>query len=182
MRLHETDLDGVLVVEPERISDDRGFFARTWCARELEEAGLDPRLAQISISWNERAHTLRGLHFQAAPRPEAKLVRCTRGRIFDVAVDLRRDSPTYGRWTGRELSADDRLAMWVPAGFAHGFQTLVDDTEVLYLMSEFFDPDLTSGVRHDDPDIGIEWPAAERRTISERDRGLPLLRELTAWP
>jgi dTDP-4-dehydrorhamnose 3,5-epimerase len=176
MRFIETELAGAFIVEPERIEDERGFFARTWCAREFEAQGLEPRLAQCSVSFNRAKGTLRGLHFQKR-RPEAKLVRCTRGTAWDVIVDLRRDSPSFGRWVAVELGAENRRAIYVPAGLAHGFQTLADDCELLYQMSEFFDASLSGGVRWDDADLAIAWPLPVA-AISQRDRELPRLGEL----
>jgi dTDP-4-dehydrorhamnose 3,5-epimerase len=172
---HETEVHGALVVEPERIKDERGFFARTFSSDEFAARGLDARVDQCSASFNPRTGTLRGLHYQVAPHGEAKLVRCTRGAIFDVAVDLRADSPSYLRWTGLRLSEDDGCALFIPEGCAHGFQTLVDDTEVLYQISTAYAPEAATGVRWDDPSFGIGWPAAppEGRTISRRDAGYP---------
>ncbi len=167
-----TTLDGAFVIEPEPHHDARGLFARTWCQRELGARGLDARIAQCSTSFNKTKGTLRGMHYQAAPRGETKLVRCTRGSMFDVIVDLRPDSPTFTRWFGVVLSADNRKAMYVPVGFAHGFQTLEDDTEVFYQISEFYSADHSRGVRWDDPAFDISWPPDER-TIVERDRGYP---------
>jgi dTDP-4-dehydrorhamnose 3,5-epimerase len=167
--LQDTPLPGVRIVEPERIADERGFFARTYDAAELGP------VVQMSTSFNARAGTLRGLHFQADPHAEDKLVRCTRGAIFDVAVDLRPGSPTRLRWIGVELGEDDGRALLVPKGYAHGFQTLRDATEVLYAMSTPFVPGAARGVRWDDPAIGIDWPAPPggRRTMSERDATYP---------
>ena len=173
-----TPLDGAFVVEPEPREDTRGLFARTWCQRELAARGLDARLAQCSTSFNKRKGTLRGMHYQAAPLGETKLVRCTRGSMYDVIVDLRPDSPTFTRWFGAMLSADNRKAMYVPVGFAHGFQTLEDDTEDFYQISEFYSPDHARGVRWDDPAFGILWPA-DGRTIVEHDRGYPDFRRET---
>ena len=172
MRFEATKIPGVVVVEPERLEDERGFFARVWCRRELAEHGLCPELAQCSISWNRRRGTLRGMHFQAAPHAEAKLVRATRGAIFDVAVDLRPDSPTFRRWFGCELSESNRRMLYIPEGLAHGFLTLAEETEVFYQISEFHHPGAARGVRFDDPAFAIEWP--ERPVvISERDRAYP---------
>ncbi|MGH7307136.1 MAG: dTDP-4-dehydrorhamnose 3,5-epimerase [Candidatus Rokuibacteriota bacterium] len=172
MRFIATELAGAYVVEPERLEDERGFLARTFCRREFAAHGLNPDLVQCSLSYNARAGTLRGLHYQAAPHQEAKLVRCTRGAIYDVVVDLRRGSPTFRRWTAVELSADNRLMLYVPEGCAHGFQTLCEATEVLYQMSAFHQPDAARGVRWDDPAFRIDWPSAER-VISKRDRHYP---------
>jgi dTDP-4-dehydrorhamnose 3,5-epimerase len=173
MRFVATKLADAYVVELERREDERGFFARVWCRDEFAGHGLVPDLAQCSISRNDRAGTLRGLHFQTAPHEEAKLVRCTRGTIFDVIVDLRPDSPTHAEWIGVELDAAEGTALYVPKGFAHGFQTLVDETEVLYMISDPYVPEAASGVRWDDPAFGIEWPPADVRVISERDRSWP---------
>ncbi len=174
MIFRETAIAGVRVVEVERLEDERGFFGRTWCAREFEEAGLSPRLAQCSLSFNRRRGTLRGLHYQAAPHREAKLVRCTMGSIHDVVVDLRRDSPTCLENVTILLSAENRRAIYVPEGCAHGFQTLEDDTEVFYQMTEFYEPSAGRGVRWNDPALGIAWPL-EPTVISERDRTYPPL-------
>jgi dTDP-4-dehydrorhamnose 3,5-epimerase len=168
----ETKLKGVFIMEPERLEDERGFFARTWCQREFEAHGLNPRLAQCSISFNKRRGTLRGMHYQAAPYEEARLVRCTMGAIYDVAIDLRRSSAAFKQWTAVELTADNRRMLHIPEGFAHGFQTLEDDTEVLYQMSEFYHPESITGVRWDDPAFEITWPE-EVKVISARDRQYP---------
>jgi dTDP-4-dehydrorhamnose 3,5-epimerase len=154
----ETRLAGVFIVEPERLEDERGFFARTWCPEEFEARGLSPRLAQCSISYNRKKGTLRGMHYQVAPYAEAKLVRCTMGAIYDVALDLRPGSPTFKQWISVELTADNRKMLYIPEGLAHGFQTLADDTEVFYQISEFYHPESARGVRWDDPAFAIEWP------------------------
>jgi dTDP-4-dehydrorhamnose 3,5-epimerase len=174
MIFRETSLPGVWVIEPERLGDERGFFARTWCRREFEARGLNPDAVQCNVSWNARRGSVRGLHYQAPPHAEAKLVRCTRGAIWDVAVDLRPESATFKRWTAVELTADNRLALYVPEGCAHGFQTLADDTEVFYQMSALHQPSAERGVRWDDPALAIPWPIASV-TLSERDRALPVL-------
>jgi dTDP-4-dehydrorhamnose 3,5-epimerase len=173
MRFNETDIQGAYVVELDRNEDERGFFARVWCRDEFAEHGLTAGLAQCSISHNLRAHTLRGMHFQRHPHEEAKLVRVMRGAIFDVIVDLRPESETVGQWLGVTLDGDDGRALFVPEGVAHGFQTLVDDTDVLYFISVPYAPDASAGVRWDDPTFGIDWPAAPDRTISDRDRSWP---------
>lgn len=173
MKFQAADIAGAFVLELEQNIDERGSFARIWCREELAEHGLTAELAQASISRNRRSGTLRGMHFQRAPHQEAKLVRCTRGSIFDVIVDLRRNSPTYGGWMGVELEAERGSALYVPEGCAHGFQTLVDETEVMYLISHPYAPESAAGVRWDDPAFGIEWPDADERTISERDLGWP---------
>lgn len=168
----ETKLKGAFVIEPERLEDERGFFARTWCQKEFQEHGLNSRLRQCNISYNKKKGTLRGMHYQVAPHEEAKLIRCTQGAIYDVIVDLRRDLPTFMHYAAVILTEDNRKALYVPEGLAHGFQTLTDDTEVLYQMSEFYAPECSRGVRWDDPAFVIEWPPANR-TISERDRSYP---------
>ena len=168
----ETSVQGAWVVEAERRADERGFFARTWDTEEFAQSGLSGRLVQCSLSFNTRRGTLRGMHYQAPPHEEAKLVRCTAGAIFDVALDLRPGSATFRRWFGVELSAQNRLALYVPEGCAHGFVTLTDDSEVLYQISEFYEPAAARGVRWDDPAFGIEWPA-EVLVINERDRTYP---------
>jgi dTDP-4-dehydrorhamnose 3,5-epimerase len=167
-----TAVAGAFLVEIERLADHRGFFARTWCAREMEAHGLVSRLVQCSVSFNKTAGTLRGLHYQAAPHGETKLVRCTRGAIHDVVVDLRPDSPTFLRHLAVTLSAESRAAVYVPEGCAHGFQTLEDDTEVFYQMSAFHAPEHARGVRWDDPAFAIAWPPAER-IMSARDASYP---------
>lgn len=172
MTFTETAIPGAFIIEPERLEDHRGFFARTWCEREAKAHGLAPRWVQCSISFNKRRGTLRGLHYQAAPHEEAKLVRCTRGAIFDVAVDLRRHSPTFRHHVSVVLSSENRKMLYVPEGCAHGLQTLEDDTEVFYQISQFHSPEHGRGVRWDDAAFAIEWPAAER-IIIERDRNYP---------
>jgi dTDP-4-dehydrorhamnose 3,5-epimerase len=171
----ETEVAGGYVVEPERMEDERGYFARTFSAREFADRGLDDRVDQCSTSFNAKAGTLRGLHYQRAPHGEAKLVRCTRGAIFDVCLDLRPDSPSYLRWTGVELSGDNGRALFVPEGCAHGFQTLVDATEVHYQISTPYVPEAARGVRWDDTAFAIEWPPAPAggRTIAARDAEYP---------
>jgi dTDP-4-dehydrorhamnose 3,5-epimerase len=172
MIFRSTPVQGVFAAEPETHGDERGFFARSWCRREFGEKGLNPCIAQCSISFNYRRGTLRGLHYQVAPHAEAKLVRCTRGALYDVALDLRRDSETFGRWTAAELTAENRRALYIPEGCAHGFLTLEDNTEVLYQISEFHHPEAARGVRWNDPAFGIVWPG-EITVISERDRTYP---------
>jgi dTDP-4-dehydrorhamnose 3,5-epimerase len=168
----ETELKGVFIVEVDKLVDARGFFARVWCEQELRGQDLNPRIAQCSISFNHKRGTLRGMHYQVAPHEEAKLVRCTAGAIYDVVLDLRPDSSTYTRWTSVELTALNRRMMYIPEGCAHGFQTLEDETEVLYLISQVYDAASARGVRWNDPAFSIEWPAANR-TLSDRDRTYP---------
>lgn len=174
MKFIETPLTGLYVVELETLQDDRGFFARSFCVREFEAFGLDGRVAQCNISFNEKAGTLRGLHFQAPPHEEAKLVRCTRGAIYDVAVDVRPASATYLKWYALDLTPDNRHMLFTPRGFAHGFQTLLDNTEVSYLMSEFYHPESGRGLRWDDPTLAITWPLGNV-IISDKDRMFPLI-------
>ena len=173
MRYTETTLPGVFLVDLERHEDERGFFARLWCSQELTQRGLNAHLAQCSISNNRKKGTLRGMHYQAEPHPEAKLVQCIRGTIYDVALDLRPDSPTIGKWFAAELSADNRRMLFLPEGCAHGFQTLTDDCDVLYFISTPFHADLSRGVRWDDPAYGIRWPLPVS-AISERDQSYRL--------
>jgi dTDP-4-dehydrorhamnose 3,5-epimerase len=170
MRFIETPLMGVWVLELEEIEDERGWFARAFDAEEFRARGLNPEVVQCNTSFNRRAGTLRGMHYQATPHGESKLVRCVRGAIFDVAVDLRLDSPTFRNWHGVELSAENHLSFYIPAGLAHGFQTLTDDCEVLYQMGDPYVPEAARGVRWDDPAFGIEWPSLDGvRTISAKD-------------
>jgi len=173
MKFVETAIEGAFVVEIEPHTDERGFFARSFCQREFAERGLSDVVAQCNVSYNEKAGTLRGMHYQLPPSAEAKLVRCTAGAIYDAIIDVRPASPSYQAWVGVELRADARNALYVPEGCAHGFQTLVDDTEVFYQMSEFFAPDLARGFRYDDPRFGIPWPL-EPSCISPKDLELLL--------
>ncbi len=170
MRFVETPLPGAMVIEPDRLHDERGWFARTFDAELFAAHGLDCSVVQCNASFNARRDTLRGMHYQAEPHGESKLVRCTRGAIFDVAVDLRPDSPTVARWYGVELTEQNGLAFCIPKGMAHGFQTLTDDTELAYLMGHPYVASAARGVRFDDPAFGIQWPPPhEQRIISERD-------------
>jgi dTDP-4-dehydrorhamnose 3,5-epimerase len=177
----ETKLKGAFLIEPEKLEDERGFFARTRCQHEFAERGLNPRIAQCNISFNHKQGTLRGMHFQIAPHAEVRTVRCIRGAIYDVIIDLRPDSPTFTQWIALDLNAENRRILYVPEGFAHGFQTLVDATEVFYEMSESYAPEYARGVRWDDPVFGIDWPPADR-TMSMRDRTYPnfIASDLTA--
>jgi len=174
MRFISTKLDGVHIVELDRLTDERGFFARVWCPHEFAEHGLNSRVAQSNIGYSERRGTLRGMHYQIAPHEEAKLVRCTRGAVYDVALDLRLDSGTYLEWFGVELTADNARMLYVPPGCAHGYLTLTDGTELFYQTSEFYEPSAARGVRYDDPAFAIEWPI-EVLVVSEQDRGWPLV-------
>jgi len=172
MTFHETRIPGVFEIHLEPSQDERGYFARTWCSKEFQSHGLNPALVQCSVSFNKRKGTLRGLHYQAAPFQECKLIRCTRGAIHDVVVDLRSQSPAFKRWFAAELTPDNRRMMYVPVGCAHGFLTLEDDSEIFYQMSEVYDAGSARGVRWDDPAFGIDWPASVQ-VISERDRTYP---------
>jgi dTDP-4-dehydrorhamnose 3,5-epimerase len=167
-----TVLPGAFVLELDRRDDERGYFARTWCQREFDEMGLNPDLVQCSVSYNMRRGTLRGMHWQSAPHGEAKLVRCTRGSIWDVIIDLRPDSPTYAKHIGVELTADSGRALYVPEGVAHGFVTLVDGCEVFYQMSAYHEPAAARGVRWDDPAFDIDWPIADP-ILHPRDAAYP---------
>jgi dTDP-4-dehydrorhamnose 3,5-epimerase len=172
MIFHETKLPGAFEIHLEPIADERGFFARTWCQKEFEAQGLNPRLAQCNLSFNARKGTLRGIHYQAEPYPETKIVRCTRGAIYDVVVDLRPDSPAFKKWIAVVLTASNRHMVYVPEGCGHGFLTLEDETEIFYQMSEFYNAESARGVRWDDPAFQIAWPE-KVEVISERDRTYP---------
>jgi dTDP-4-dehydrorhamnose 3,5-epimerase len=174
MKFSESDLDGVYTIELEPIGDSRGSFSRFWCRRELEAQGLFFEIAQINSSYNATAGTVRGFHYQREPHAEAKIVACTTGKVFDVAVDARPDSPTYLNWFAAELSAKNNRLLYVPAGFAHGYQALEDDTAMLYLISEFYAPDSEGGFRYDDPAIGVNWPH-EVTSVSNKDLRWPLV-------
>jgi dTDP-4-dehydrorhamnose 3,5-epimerase len=169
VNLKETRLPGVYLIEPRRRSDERGFFARTFCSRELAELGLETRIAQSSISFNPTRGTLRGMHYQASPHGETKIIRCTMGAIWDCLIDLRPDSPTYKQWVAERLTAENRKLFYVPEGIAHGFLTLEPDSEVFYEISSFFVPDAARGVRWDDPTFAVDWPIRPR-LMSDRDR------------
>lgn len=171
MLFTETEVRGAFSIGLEKREDDRGFFARSWCRREFEAHGLDPALVQCNVSYNKRRGTLRGMHYQD-PRPEPKLVRCTRGSIHDVVLDLRSGSSSFLKHAALTLSSDNHMALFIPAGCAHGFLTLEDDTEVFYQMGEYFEPGGAQGVRYDDPAFGIRWPG-EALVISDRDRSYP---------
>ncbi len=172
MRFTETKLKGAYIIEIERLEDHRGFFARTFDQKEVEALGLNPRFVQCNISFNKKMGALRGMHYQIMPHAEAKLVRCTRGAIYDVVIDLRQDSATFKQWAAVELTEDNSLMLYIPEGFAHGFQTLVDNTEVLYQMSEYYYPESARGVRWDDPAFNIEWPLAVE-VFSVKDKKYP---------
>lgn len=172
MKFTDTGLLGAFLIESQPVWDERGFFARTYCCKEFADHGLNHNLVQCNISYNKMRGILRGMHFQRAPHAEAKLVRCNQGALYDVIIDLRSDSKTFTKWFGVELTAENRKALFIPEGFAHGFLTLQDDTEVLYQMSEFFHPECAAGVRWDDPAFSISWPGSVI-SISERDKSYP---------
>ena len=172
MHFTETKLKGAYILDLKPIEDERGFFARTFCVQEFEAHGLNPCVVQCNVSYNKHKGTLRGMHYQSAPHAEAKLVRCICGAIYDVIIDLRPESPTFKQWVGVELTASNRRMLYVPEGLAHGFQTLEDETEVFYQMSEFYFPQSAQGVRWDDPAFQIDWPPAER-VISPKDISYP---------
>ena len=171
----ETPLPGAYVIEPDRINDQRGFFARVWCKKELQQHGLKGELSQSNIGFSYRKGTVRGLHFQRPPHAEVKIVRCTRGSVFDVIVDLRPELRSYKRWFGVELSAENRKMIYVPEGMAQGYITLEDNSEINYHTSEFFNAEAASGVRFDDPALDIQWPVAAA-VVSDQDRNWPLLK------
>lgn len=172
MKLIETKLKGAFIIELERLDDERGFFARTFCQREFKEHGLNPKIVQCNMSFNRKKGTLRGMHYQAFPYEEAKLIRCTKGAIYDVIVDLRSDSLTFKQWFAVDLTDENRRMLYIPGGFAHGFQTLDNNTEVFYLMSEFYHPECAKGIRWNDPTFRIEW-RIENPIISKRDLQYP---------
>lgn len=169
----EIKLKGAYIIDIEPIEDERGFFARSWCRNEFEKHGLNPDLVQCNISFNKKKGTLRGMHYQIAPHEESKLVRCTRGSLFDVIIDLRKNSETYKEWFGVELSVENSRMIYIPGGFAHGFQTLEDNTEIFYQMSEYYYPECAEGLRCDDLAFGIDWPITDK-IISERDMAFDL--------
>jgi dTDP-4-dehydrorhamnose 3,5-epimerase len=172
MRFTETKLKGAFIVEIEKLTDVRGFFARCWCAKEFEARGLNSRVVQTNLSFNRKKATLRGMHYQIAPHQESKLIRCTRGAIYDVIIDLRPASPTYKQWTGVELTAGNYTLFFIPEDFAHGFITLADNTEITYQVSQFYAPGSEKGIRYDDPTFDIQWPL-EVRVISDKDSNWP---------
>lgn len=177
MKFLPTQLAGIWRIELEPREDERGFLARTFCEREFAARGLNTRWPQCNLTLTKQRGMIRGLHWQAEPKPEIKLIRCAAGAVFDVLVDVRRDSATFGRWEAFELTAENRSTLYVPDGIAHGFQCLADDSQVFYQMSEFYQPELARGLRWNDPAVDIRWPLADPQ-LSERDRALPLLAEL----
>lgn len=177
MIFKETSLKDAFTVQIEKIADNRGYFATTFAIPDFESHGLNAIIKQTSSSFNNKRGTVRGMHFQVEPYAETKLVRCVKGAIYDVIVDLRPDSPTYKKWLGFELSAENMLMYYIPEGFAHGYQTLTDDAEVHYMLGQVYSPQHARGIKHDDPEIGIKWPLP-LTVISDRDAGLPTLKEL----
>lgn len=178
MIFEASPLQGAYIIDLDKHQDDRGFFARAFCQHEFAEHDLAQDMVQTNVSYSGQRGTLRGMHYQEAPHREAKLVRCTQGSLYDVIVDLRPDSDTYTDWMGVELTADNHRMLYVPEGFAHGFITLADDTEVMYQVSEFYAPGAENGLRYDDPAIGIEWPIPAT-VISQKDQSWPAFE---AWP
>jgi dTDP-4-dehydrorhamnose 3,5-epimerase len=170
MIFHQTTLESVYIIEAEKRADDRGFFARTWCKREFQAQGLHTELAQCNVAYSKARGTLRGLHYQSAPWAEAKLIRCVKGSLYDVIVDLRPQSATFKQWLGVELTADNRKMIYVPEGCANGYLTLEDNTEMFYQVSQFYTPEYERGIRFNDPLFGIQWPA-DIRVISEKLSG-----------
>ena len=178
MKLDTTPLPGVLLLEPARFGDARGFFSESWNRKRLADAGLTPDFVQDNHSMSAQVGTVRGLHFQSPPHAQGKLVRCGRGRLFDVAVDIRRGSPTFGHWFGQELSFENGLQLWIPAGFLHGFATREPDTEIIYKCTDYYAPDCDGAVRFDDPDIGIDWGLGDTAPLlSDKDAAAPLLKD-----
>ena len=178
MKATETELKGVFVLEPQVFGDARGWFMESWSQRKMHDAGIDVQFVQDNQSFSAQKGTLRGLHYQLNPMCQAKLLRCTRGKIFDVAVDIRKGSPQYGKWVGVELSAENKKQVFIPRGFAHGFITLTDDVEVQYKADNYYAPEYDGNIRWDDPDIGVEWPL-KPVILSEKDSKAPLLKERT---
>lgn len=175
LKFKELPLKGAYIIEPDPSLDERGFFARIFCEDEFKKAGLPHRYVQASFSYNKKKNTLRGMHYQNPPHEEDKLVTCVRGAIFDVIIDVRKNSPTYLKWHGEILSGDNYKSLFIPKGFAHGFLSLEDDSLLHYNISEFYKPGSASGIRYDDPKIGIQWPKATNYIISEKDKALPVL-------
>jgi dTDP-4-dehydrorhamnose 3,5-epimerase len=182
MILTETSLPGAYVIDLEPIEDARGFFARAWDRKELAERSLETQIVQCNMSFNKRRGTLRGMHFQRPPHEEVKLIRCIQGALYDVIIDLRPGSSTYKKWLGLELSTENRRALYVPRGFGHGFQTLEDDTETFYMVSDVYAPDAEGGVRWDDSAFGVDWPLGAPTAISEKDASWPDFNDIASSP
>jgi dTDP-4-dehydrorhamnose 3,5-epimerase len=178
MKFSQALLPGIWTIDPEPREDERGFLVRTYCEKEFAAHGLNTRWPQCNLTLTRKRGMIRGMHYQAEPKPEIKLIRCAAGTVFDVVVDVRRASTSFGRWEAFELSAQNRRLLYVPGGFAHGFQCLTDDCELFYQMSEFYVPELARGLRWNDAQVGIRWPIAEAK-LSGRDQGLPLLSSLS---
>lgn len=179
MKVEATKLSGVVILTPDRFGDARGFFSESWNRRRLSEAGIDIDFVQDNHSVSAMKNTVRGLHFQAPPRPQTKLVRCGRGALLDVAVDIRTGSPSFGQWVATELTAENGRQLLVPEGFAHGFVTLMDDTEIVYKCSDYYSPDCDRAIAHDDPDLAIDWGVSRaKRILSEKDATAPTLADL----
>jgi len=177
MKFIETKIKGLYIIEPELKQDERGYFTRVFCKEELGKIGFDFSIVQINRSLNKKSGMIRGMHFQKSPKSEDKIVQCIKGAIYDVAVDLREDSLTYGEWVSAELSEDNKRMFLIPKGFAHGFQSLKDNSEILYFLSEFYSPDYQGGVRFDDPFLNIEWPIGNPFLL-ERDKNWPLIKQI----
>lgn len=175
MKFIETKLKGAYIIELEPIEDERGFFARSFCIDEFKKNGIDFKIVQCNISHNKKKGALRGMHYQVAPHQEAKLVSCIKGAIYDVIIDLRKNSPNYGQWVAVELNEENKKMFFIPKGFAHGFQTLTDNCEVQYFMLEFYSPEYGSGVRYNDPFFNIKWPI-KNPILSEKDKNWPLIK------
>ena len=173
MKFQETKVKGAFVIEPEPFEDDRGYFNRAFCAREFEQAGLLTNIVQANMAGSRDKGTLRGMHYQVSPYEETKIFRCIKGAVFDVVLDVRPDSPSYGEWYGVELTPENRKMLYVPGGCAHGYLTLKDNTEVYYLVSEYYQPDAERGIRWNDPRFNIEWPLTENLTLSDKDKAWP---------
>lgn len=172
MKFTETRLKDAFIIDLDKFEDDRGFFARSWCKKEIDEHGLNSNVVQVNVSNNRKKGTLRGMHYQVSPYEETKLIRCTKGALYDVIIDLRPDSETYKQWIGVELTAGNYKSLYVPEGFGHGFQTLEDDTEATYQVTEFYTPGAEAGIRYNDPQFAIDWPM-EIAVISDKDRNWP---------
>lgn len=175
MRFHKTKIDGLYIIELEPYTDERGDFVRVFCQKELAKIGIEFKIGQVNQSLTKKKGTIRGMHFQRPPKAEDKIVQCIRGAIYDVAIDLRDDSPTYGQWVAEELTEENKKMFLIPKGFAHGFQTWVDNSEVQYFMSEFYSPEHSSGVRWNDSFFNIKWPI-ENPILSEKDKNWPLMK------
>jgi len=173
MIFKEIKLPGAFIIDIEKYEDDRGFFARAWCQNEFEAQGLNTHWVQANLGFSKKRGTIRGLHYQVAPHAEIKLIRCIRGAVYDVIVDLRPDSPTYKQWLGVELSADNHKMLYIPAGFAHGYQALEDESETFYQVSQFYAPGAEKGLRWNDPTFNIEWPITKNLILSEKDKNWP---------